>query len=288
MNNMLRKVIRQLILERSQQHADMMEWWYNRDEGEAPDYDDWADEDFTKHRDMLRQNPANKSGVFDGLTNPTEEQADELFKSKRDLKRYWNENCDRKFWESGKVQFFHSLLYYGGTLEKQVDELGTEKVKDRHLRDMSIKAFFDMYGRGVNKDELSTYGIYKDRVGQAESLRDFCLGVLVEGRVTFAHRYDAWVESRSKATKADMAKHKGSGLPKRMTPRSDLIDGIVFNEEDVKEVGLGEVVVDNWKAIAVCVGEEDLLYEELDIEMEEIEKQCEEMGLPFVYGDFRY
>ena len=288
MNSVLRKVIRQLILERSQQHADMMEWWYNRDEGEAPDYDDWGDEDFTKHRDMLRQNPANKSGAFDGVVNPSEEQADELFKNKRDLKRYWNENCDREFWESGKVQFFHSLVYYGGSLEKQVDELGTEKVKDRQLRDMSIKAFFDMYGRGINKDELSTYGIYKDRVAVAESLRDFALGVLVEGRVTFAHRYDAWVESRSKATKADMAKHKGSGLPKRMTPRSDLIDGIVFNEEDVKEVGLGECVVDNWRAIAVCVGEEDILDDYLGSSIEDIESDCEKLGIPFVYGDFRY
>lgn len=284
---LLRQTIRKIILERSQQHADMMEWWYNRDEGEAPDYDDWADQDFTKHRDMLRTRPHNKERG-NNRPVPTEAQGDELFKSKRDLKRYWNEHCDRKFWESGKVQYFHSLLYYGGTLDHQADELGQEKARDKDLKDLSIKAFFDIYGKGVNKDELSTYGIYKDRVSQAASLNDFALGVLVEGRVTFAHRYDAWVESRSKATKADIAKHKGSGLPKRMTPRADLVEGIVFNEEDVVEVGLGEVIVDNWKAIAVCVGEEDLLYEELDIEMEEIEKQCKEMGLPFVHGDFRY
>ena len=287
MNNILRKVIRQLILERSQQHADMMEWWYNRDEGEAPDYDDWADQDFTKHRDMLRTRPHSKERGKDDPV-PTEEEADELFKSKRDLKRYWNEHCDRKFWQSGKVQFFHSLLYYGGTLEKQVEDLGTEQARDKNLRDLSIKAFFDMYGRGVNNDELSTYGIYNGECGNAQSRSDFALGVLIEGRVTFAHAFDAWVESRSKATKKDMAKHKSSGLPKRMTPRSDLIEKIVFNEEDVLEIGLGECVLDNWKAVAVCVGSDELLYEELDIEMEDIEKQCKEMGLPFVHGDFAY
>lgn len=276
---LLRQLIREILLERSQAYEDMLEWWYNREEGdEAENYDDWHDEDLTKHRDMLSTNQVGKPGHR--YEPKSEEQMDVLFADKKELKTYWNKKCDRNFWEGDKMQYFHSLSYYGGKTKEE--ELQQDIVKDRHLGDLSFEGFLKKYDLKDNKDEMSTYGIYNNRLANAETTSMFEVGVLISGRVTFAHTGDAWVESRSKATAKDRERHQGSGMPKRMTPRANLIDGVLFDEKDVKEVGVGECIVDNWDVEAICVSK--VLVDKRD--QQQYEAIANKYGVGFILHNF--
>ena len=251
----LRKLIRKLILERSQAFEDFNEHWYNTEE-DRQQFDDWEHLDFTKHKDMLNKTLHDVSGVLNPqrrakIKARTPKQVETLFDQKRYVKKYWNEHCDREFWQSGKVKYFHSLSYYGDPGTSL--QLGIED--ETEMQDMSIFKFFRQYDLKNNKDEMSTFGIYKDWVPHCESTNALQFGVLIEGRVTFAHSEDAFVESRSKGLPSDHEKHKSSGMPKRISPTSELVEGILFDEEDVKEVGLGECILDNWSVSAIVVSE---------------------------------
>ena len=250
----LRKLIRKLILERSQAFEDFQEWWFNTEE-DRQEFDEWDHLEFTKHKDMLHKTlydgagPTQNSKKRERILQRKPEQVETLFDQKRDVKRYWNEHCDREFWQSGKVKYFHSLSYYGDAGSDL--QLGIEDEYD--MQDMSIFKFFRMYDMSDNKDEMSTFGIYENQLPHAESTNALQFGVLLEGRVTFAHAEDAFVESRSKGLPSDHKKHQSSGMPKRITPTSKLVDGILFDEEDVKEKGVGECILDNWNVVGIVV-----------------------------------
>ncbi len=249
----LRQLIRKLILERSQAFEDFQEYWFNTEE-DRQQFDDWDHLDFTKHKDMLNKTLHDVTGVLNPqrrakIKARTPKQVETLFDQKREIKRYWNEHCDREFWQSGKVKYFHSLSYYGdpGTgLQHGVED-------ETNMQDMSILKFLRMYDLKGNKDEMSAFGIYNNEMPHCESANALQFGVLIEGRVTFAHAEDAFVESRSKGLPSDHEKHKSSGMPKRISPTSKLVDGILFDEEDVKDKGVGECILDNWSVTAVVV-----------------------------------
>lgn len=246
---LLRETIRRLILEAGETEA-FIKWWHNR-EGTAK-YDAWHRMDFTKHPDMLATSPFASSNDPKGFVKPDAQQIKRLFQDKRAIKQYWNEKCDRAFWQSGKVKFFHSLNYYdaGGT----TSTVPTDVTSESKMIDLSIRGFFRKYKLKGNKDEMSTYGIYDGQPPSDAENRDvFKLGVLIEGRVTFAHADDAMVESRSKATAADYKRHQSSGMPKRMSPGVEYMGGLLFTEADCREKGINECVLDNWSVKTVVI-----------------------------------
>ena len=242
---LLRRMIRQIILEGPVKDS-FDELWYNTEE-ERQNYDMMQSGEGTFHRDLL----ADKSKSY--LRPYTDEFIEQFFEDKRDLKRLWNnvvdENGLRSFWEGPKMQYFHSLAYYGSPAKGE-DYLGTGQTEDEALSDLTAWGFFQLYDKTGNKDEMSTYGIYNGENQIPKFQTNF--GVMISGRVTLATMNDAWTESRSKGTKKDLANHASSGMPKRIMPTDEMIQTLLFEEEDIKEFGkIGECIIDNWSIDAI-------------------------------------
>lgn len=244
---LLRKIIRKLILEGVVKDA-FEEKWYNT-EIERSRFGGDSDLAGTMHRDQLE-------GVYTDADFVTNDEIEELFKSKRDLKRLWNETIDanglRSFWEGPKMKYYHSLSYYGSPASA-VDTLQTDIVQDTHLQDLSAKAFYETYKKSGNKDEMSTYGIYNGSHNIPRQQLKF--GVILSGRVTLATSDDAFTESRSKATPKDIARHASSGMPKRIMPSDEMVATLLFEEQEIIDYpgDLGECILDNWSVEAVVV-----------------------------------
>ncbi len=248
---LLRETIRKIILE-SPESDDFIEWWVNKEN--RVKYDNWNRMDFTKHEDMLAQHPEeSKTNTSPkSFVIPDAQQIKRLVQDKRAIKQYWNENCDRAFWQSGKVKFFHSLNYYESGISSH--KLSTGIAKEDDMANLNIKGFFRKYKLENNKDEMSTYGIYDGQPPSDSISREvFTLGVLIEGRVTFAHAEDVMSESRSKATAADYKAHQSSGMPKRMPPGAEYIGGLLFTEADCREKGINECILDNWSIKTIVI-----------------------------------
>jgi len=269
-------MIRQIILEGPVKDA-FDEAWYNVEE-ERHEFPLDPDVTGTMHRDQL----ANEFvGVSSYSRDPvSDEDIKELFKNKRDLKRLWNEVIDendlRGFWEGPKMQYFHSLSYYGST-DSGVDTLQTGQTDDFALQDLTAQGFFQTYDKTGNKDEMSTYGIYNGKHQIPRQQQKF--GVIISGRVTLATMEDAFTESRSKASQEDIAKHSSSGMPKRIMPDDDKIALLLFEEQDIKEFGkIGECIVDNWNIEAIVCNKprvEENIYEAAS-------KLAEEYSIPLL------
>ena len=234
----------------------------------------------TMHKDHLRKKLHGPKGISDSSPNfeRIDSDVDQYFTDRRDIKRYWNENCDREFWQGPNMRYFHSLSYYGhgvsDTLVQNVqNEIGCE--------DLSLIGFAQQYKMTGNKDEMSTWGVCKGTC--FASAFEKKLGVEIEGRVTLAVRKDGMVESRSKATPTDHMRHVGSGLPKRPTTGKRFTDALLFDEEDVKEshTGVGECVLDNWSVKAIWYDPRKYSYDELD----GLEAFGDALGIPT--GDIR-
>ena len=243
---LLRKMIRQIILEGPVKDS-FDEAWFNTEE-ERSQFQGDPDVSGTMHKDQLKQVYSNTDWF------PTaNEDIDSLFDEKRDLKRMWNQIVDahdlRSFWEGPKMQYYHSLSYYGSP-KKGVDQIQTGQTDDEALQDLSAHGFFQMYDKTGNKDEMSTYGIYNGMNQIPKFQTNF--GVMISGRVTLATMDDAFTESRSKASKKDLDTHASSGMPKRIMPTDDKIATLLFEEEDIKEFGkIGECIIDNWSIEAI-------------------------------------
>ena len=284
----LRRIIRQLILE-GDIYDDFEELWYNREEGDNLFLDENPrlsvyDMDGTYHKDMFKEKMANMEVPEDW----TPEQVDDFFGEKRDLKRAWNAMIDkhglRSFWEGPKMQYFHSLMYYDQGIP--TDELETGVDEENNMADLTMEGFLKKYKLKGNKDEMSTYGVYE---GESQcSRKEKFLGVLIKGRVTMASSRDAFVESRSKATKKDMERHKSSGMPKRMMPTEQMVMTLLFEEEDLQDhlYGVGECILDNWDVVAIVYDPKQ--YPEADYSMQ-IQKQYEAVakkyGVKFMLKD---
>jgi len=238
---LLRQIIRKIILQESVKET-FKELWYNVEEERSKFQGDpyFAG---SHHKDNLKQMyPDDVHG-----------EIEELFDNKRDLKRLWNEQVDtyglRSFWEGPKMKYFHSLSYYGSPMEAS-DKLSYSDDTDEAIHDLSARGFFKLYRKDNNRDEMSTYGIYNGMHQIPRQQQKF--GVIISGRVTLASMKDSFTESRSKATKKDIARHAGSGMPKRIMPSDEMIDDLLFEEDDIIESGLiGECVLDNWGIDAI-------------------------------------
>ena len=147
------------------------------------------------------------------------------------------------------MQYFHSLSYYGSPGMAK-DQLATNVKNDEQIKDLTSYGFFQLYNKSGNKDEMSTYGIYNGDHQIPISQTNF--GVIISGRVTLATTSDAFTESRSKAKPSDIRRHASSGMPKRIIPSDEMVQMLLFEEEDIKETGkLGECIVDNWSIEAI-------------------------------------
>jgi len=248
---LLRETIRQIILEGAVKDS-FDEAWYNVDE-ERSEFPVDSEEAGTMHRDQLANEfvPSFKSYSRDPYVD--DEDIEELFKNKRDLKRLWNEVIDandlRSFWEGPKMKYFHSLSYYGSA-DSGVDKLQTGQTDDEALQDLTAHGFFQEYSKTGNKDEMSTYGIYNG--GHQIPRQQQKFGVIISGRVTLATMDDAFTESRSKASPKDIATHASSGMPKRIMPDDDKVASLLFEEDDIKDFRkIGECIIDNWSIEAI-------------------------------------
>jgi len=276
--NQLRQLIRRIILEGPVKDA-FDEKWYNT-EVERYDWSRVGSEAGTFHKDAF------------GIKMPVDTLKDkygfdyhQLFTDKRDLKRLWNETIDanglRSFWEGPKMKYFHSLSYYGSS-HSAVETLQQGEYSDNDIRDLSIAAFLRDYKLTGNKDEMSTYGVYMP--DKSTHLLDMnphqmTIGVLLQGRVTIATVDDAWTESRSKASKTDIKKHKSSGMPKRIMPTNANVHSLLFEEEDIKDKAIGECVLDNWGIEAIVYNpkkREGILLQDV------VRKLSKQYGIPVV------
>ena len=248
----LRRLIRQIILEGSVK-TEFEDIWYNAV------YDAKRD----SLRTARRMGSDTAIGTFprDALDTGyqyrmdySDEDIEQLFDNKRDLKRRWNEMIDkhglRSFWEGPKMKYFHSLSYYGSA-SNAVDTLQQGEYSDNDIRDLSLASFLRDYKKQGNKDEMSTWGFYVPAKQISCPINQMTLGVLLKGRVTLATADDAWTESRSKASKKDMQRHKSSGLPKRVMPITSNVNNLLFEEEDITDGRMGECILDNWGIEAI-------------------------------------
>ena len=257
---LLRQTIRKIILE-SEAQDEFFEWLYNVDDPsqDPARYSHLEREDSfsTLHRDMATMHQytstpeyVSSPGSQTSTKNPTKRELDGYFNLKRDIKRKWNELADHGFWQGPKMKYFHDLTYYDGQANfNDEDDLPTGQLSDETVFDISMKKFLEIYKIKGNKDEMSTWGVHKGRCRA-----DLDYGLLLTGRVTLAHNDDAFTESRSKASAADMQKHVSSGLPKRVPPHR--APGLLFNEEDISKSGrgtVGECILDNWSIEAIVI-----------------------------------
>ena len=268
----LRKMIRRLILEGDVKDTFEQEWFTSNS---RPHRHSWEHFDTgTFHKDALK----------DELIDSVHSDVDDFFEGKRDLKRAWNKTIDeyglRSFWEGPKMQYYHSLSYYGDPTTDQ-DKIVQDVDVDEEIRDLSSYGFFQMYNKTGNKDEMSTFGIYN---GQHQiGAQQLNFGVLLKGRVTLATMEDAFTESRSKAKPSDMKRHKGSGLPKRVLTSDSMIDALLFEEGDIKEFGrLGECILDNWSIEAIVCNNSEIMREELHDVILGAQKLANSYGVPLL------
>ncbi len=161
----------------------------------------------------------------------------EITKSRRDLKRFWNENADRSWFESDEIKCVHWLGWLRG-MKKGVEAL------DRFL--------YYNQGSGLKQDELSSVGYVNSdpKIGGANMI-----GVLLDPRrITFAAKTDAWTEELHRASTYQRKKHKSSGLPKR--PNAVAEQHVIFEKEDLgNKKTISEVICDNWNFDTIYVGD---------------------------------
>ena len=269
---LLRQIISQIILEGNVKDS-FDEAWYNVEE-ERPQHSFDPEPAGTMHKDQLKKAYSN----LEWFPNASKE-IESLFKEKRDLKRLWNETIDanglRGFSEGPKMQYFHSLAYYGSPV-KGVDKMQRGQTDDETLQDLTAYGFFQEYNKTGNKDEMSTYGIYNNRHNIPRQQKKF--GVVISGRVTLATTEDAFTESRSKATDKDIATHASSGMPKRIMPTDDKIHSLLFEEADIIEFGkIGECILDNWSIEAIVCKRGHQI-------KDDAEKLARQFGVPLIWA----
>jgi len=243
---LLRKYIQQILLE-GPARKEFRNWYWELEEPVSYNRSGSYMMGGTQHKDMLMNRRINKKKMS---REEAQVFVDEVFADKRKLKRKWNELVEkygtRSFWEGPEMKYFHSLTYYGRGVS---DNLKTGVLQEYEMVDLSVEAFLETYKLSGNKDEMSTYGVHK---GKSQATWDQqALGFLIEGRVTLATNQDAFVESRSKATKVDMQRHRSSGLPKRVMAIDNRAIGLLFDASDIGVSGPGECILDNWSIEAI-------------------------------------
>ena len=158
---------------------------------------------------------------------------------RRDMKKLWNKYADHNFFQDpNKLFIWHTLGLFSMN----------DKLSDYFPLDSGGK----IPGIHVpNKNELSCYGaltkhLDKNSTWYPDQYMPYF--TFKQYRVTFASGRDISSERLSRATPADIEKHKHSGLSKRPGILARHED-VPVNEKDVEELlprCLREVIIDNW------------------------------------------
>jgi len=207
----------------------------------------------TSHREYAKQT---------GTHEASPEEIDAQFDMRRDVKKFWNENADHKFWQDpNQVIAIHDLSYY--TELDDYESFTSEELQGE--LDLSFEAFLRKYPPGeVQRDEMSSYGFLGMQQFMARSLiaHRIDLGVVLNPRrVTYASAIDSFTESRGKASHEDKVRHKASGLPKRPAV-GKYFQGkdVLFDREDVlrmstsdKRTSIGELIIKHWSYDTVVI-----------------------------------
>jgi len=156
---------------------------------------------------------------------------------RRDKKKLWNRYADHSYFQNPKRFFVYHYLGHYSSNKRLEDYFPRASTKPGRVPGIDF----------ANKDELSCFGSQAwpgvDQGDLVQLLMPFF--TFKKYRVTFASVEDASTEWLSKATMADVEKHKASGLPKRPYVYLNYRE-IPLDEEEVEEQGLEEVVIDNW------------------------------------------
>jgi hypothetical protein len=284
--SLLRSVVREILLERREDQDSLDQLVHNR---ENQPYSSLA----TNHREREKQiNQARRNIEEPGSENlPTDEEIDAQFEMRRDVKKFWNENADHKYWQNPqKVIAIHDLSYYAEFSEEDEDKFTDDLRSDT---DLKIEAFLKRYPPGqIQKDEMSAYGFTSmdQFLDRNSSFLRISLGIIMNPRrVTYASLVDAYTESRGSASERDIERHKGSGLPKRPSvPKRFEGRRVLFDEQDVqsskaKTKGIGELIVDNWSYDTLVINTGYNKYFSVK-RVKQIIKTAKEMGLKVIDG----
>ncbi len=211
----------------------------------------------------------------------------DLAASRRDLKKYWNEHANQKFWQNPKrVCCMHAIGLYkkAGSIEGYFGQGG----------------FYDP--NAIQKDELSCFAITRPKTVDDPGEHNYSNILAANNNkifftvtpryVTFAAADDAWTEELSKATPEDKEYYRSSGLPKR--PQK--LDTAVYDSSDISKIVrrafgggrrgsspleqhmvIGEVIVDNWKLAKMFLPKSAMSPEQL----EENIIICEDLGIRY-------
>jgi len=235
----LREAIRRIILESPELQDQLDQLIHNREDDSF-----LAPEDSTSHQDYALKNRWKNDP---SKRNYALEKFDDNVSLRKKVKSFWNDNADHNFWDT-KIAALHSLTYYGPVSSSMFEDAEFESNKD-----LPVASFFmkhPPYQR--QKHEMSCFGCYDTEQEIADRIMhsrgDLGICVKLKGRVTWASSEDSYTESRGEATADDLARHAGSGLPKRAAVSRQFSGRTaLFGEEDLKKADeIGELVVDNW------------------------------------------
>jgi|9_EtaG_2_1085328.scaffolds.fasta_scaffold02965_4 hypothetical protein len=160
----------------------------------------------------------------------------------RDWKKQWNSKADQNFFKN-KVKKVHWI----GGVHFSPGPRGTEfEVLPK------IKSWGNL--SKTHKDELSCIGYTKLPLRDDMSGLSLPAGILVDGYTSYAASGDIQSEWSSSADEKDKKTHSGSGLPKRANIKNNaMYDEKTFVEPVNSEGGYNELIVDNWKGIAIVI-----------------------------------
>lgn len=168
----------------------------------------------------------------------------------RAFKKEWNKNADHKFFNDQVIKI-HWIGAFGGALSQVAAVMGADKNQTSAVLKDIMKR--NDINNKINKYEMSCVGYLKPPF-QDEAGATAPYGLLIKGYVSYASSTDAQTEWSSTATKDDIEKYSGSGLPKRPLIKSGAMYGAAdFVEPHEAPQGYNELIVDNWQTVAVIV-----------------------------------
>ena len=179
---------------------------------------------------------------FEKYSGP-EARSEKDFEADRDFKRNWNSKADHDFFKNDVTK-----IHFVGAFAKNLK--GRAKVLPTPELLTNLQNFIKS---GNSKNELSAVGYYKQTPSKGGSLSP--IGVIIDGRTTFASSTDASTEFTSKATPQDKQKFSSSGLPKRPAVSLGLDPNLMYGAETFSEPvnSHNELIVDNWKPIGIII-----------------------------------
>ena len=170
-----------------------------------------------------------------------EGRGEERVQTDRDWKREWNIKADQGFFknEVKKVHWIGGVhtVYSPNSLE--------------FLLLPKIKSWGNL--SSVHKDEISCVGYLNLPLNDNFSY-GIPIGILVDGHTSYAASGDVQTEWTSTADEKDIQKYSASGLPKRANIKDNaMYDRESFVEPRDSESGYNELIVDNWKGVALVL-----------------------------------